>query len=84
VTEYLQRYPQVSASCWFVDRVVNMMDEGVDVGIRIGELPDSSMQPIRVGQVRRVILAAPAYLAQHGVPQTPEELHQHLWCPRSA
>lgn len=77
VTEYLQRYPQVSASCWFVDRLVNMMDEGVDVGIRIGELPDSSMQAIRVGQVRRVIVAAPVYLAQHGTPQTPEDLHKH-------
>jgi len=71
VTEYLRRYPQVHASCWFLDRVVNMMDEGVDVAVRIGELPDSSMQAIRVGQVHRVICAAPSYLAQHGEPTTP-------------
>jgi len=77
VTEYLQRYPEVTASCWFLDRVVNMMDEGVDIAVRIGELPDSSMQAIRVGKVRRVICAAPSYLERHGVPQSPDELAAH-------
>ncbi len=77
VTEYLIRYPEVSASCWFLDRLVNMMDEGVDVAVRIGELPDSSMQAIRVGRVRRVICASPAYLALHGSPQQPDELLEH-------
>ena len=77
VTEYLQRYPEVTASCWFLDRVVNMMDEGIDVALRIGELPDSSMQAIRVGTVRRVICAAPGYLEQHGVPQSPDDLPLH-------
>jgi len=77
VTEYLQRYPEVTASCWFLDRVVNMMDEGVDIAVRIGELPDSSMQAIRVGKVRRVICAAPSYLERHGEPQSPDELAAH-------
>ena len=77
VTEYLTRYPKVTAACWFLDRVVNMMDEGVDVAVRIGELPDSSMQAISVGRVRRVICAAPSYLQKHGVPQTPEALSAH-------
>lgn len=77
VTEYLQRYPEVGASCLFLDRVVNMMDEGVDVAIRIGELPDSSMQAIRVGQVRRVICGSPAYLKKHGLPKKPDELQDH-------
>ncbi len=77
VTEYLQRYRDVTASCWFLDRVVNMMDEGVDVAVRIGELPDSSMQAIRVGTVRRVICAAPGYLEHRGVPQTPDDLSAH-------
>jgi DNA-binding transcriptional LysR family regulator len=77
VTEYLRCYPQVNASCWFLDRVVNMMDEGVDVAVRIGDLPDSSMQAIRVGQVRRVLCAAPSYLAQHGQPNTPQALASH-------
>lgn len=77
VTEYLQRYPEVTASCLFLDRVVNMVDEGADVAIRIGELPDSTMQAIRVGQVRRVVCASPAYLKAHGIPLTPDDLQQH-------
>lgn len=84
VTEYLQRNPEVSASCWFLDRVVNLMDEGVDVAVRIGELPDSSLQATRVGRVRRVICAAPAYLERHGTPQTPDDLAAHCIVSASA
>jgi DNA-binding transcriptional LysR family regulator len=75
--EYLTRYPQVDLNCWFIDRVVNMVDEGLDVGVRIGELPSSSLQASRVGRVRRVVCAAPAYLAEHGVPATPDDLANH-------
>lgn len=78
VTEYLTRFPQVHATCVFLDRVVNLLDEGIDVAIRIGELPDSSMQAIRVGQVRRVICGSPQYLAAHGIPLTPNDLHKHV------
>ena len=77
VTEYLRRYPEVQAHCLFLDRVVHMLDEGVDVAVRIGELPDSSLQAVRVGQVRRVLCASPAYLAGHGTPQRPEDLEAH-------
>lgn len=77
VTEFLQRYPEVTAACWFLDRVVNLTDEGVDVAVRIGELPDSSLQAVRVGCVRRVICAAPAYLEEHGEPEQPEDLLRH-------
>lgn len=77
VTEYLQRYPEVSVNCVFADRNINLIDEGVDVGLRIGELPGSSLQAIAVGRVRRVVCAAPSYLAQHGVPKQPEDLAQH-------
>jgi DNA-binding transcriptional LysR family regulator len=77
VTEYLQRYPAVNVSCWFLDRVVNMIDERVDIAVRIGELPDSSMQAVRVGRVRHVICAAPSYLEQHGIPKIPEDLLAH-------
>ncbi len=72
--DYLTRYPEVDLNCWCLDRVVNMVDEGIDVGVRIGELPSSSLQAIRVGSVRRVVCASPAYLEQHGVPQTPNDL----------
>lgn len=84
VTEYLARYPEVVASCWFVDRIVNIIDEGVDIAVRIGELPDSSMQAVRVGSVRRVICAAPAYLEKHGVPAAPGDLAKHCIVSASA
>jgi DNA-binding transcriptional LysR family regulator len=77
VTEYLGRYGEVDISCWFLDRIVNIVDEGIDVAIRLGELPDSSMQAVRVGRVRRVVCASPAYLEQRGIPQTPDDLARH-------
>jgi DNA-binding transcriptional LysR family regulator len=77
VREYLALYPQVAMHCWFVDRNVNLVDEGVDVAVRIGQLPDSSLQAIKVGRVRQVMCAAPAYLARHGAPLRPEDLSQH-------
>lgn len=84
VTRFLHTYPDVSASCLFLDRVVNLLDEGADIAIRIGALPDSSMRAIRVGQVRRVICASPGYLQQQGVPNTPDDLRNHsVVCARS-
>ncbi len=77
VTHYLEMHPGVQANCLFLDRVVNLMEEGVDVAVRIGELPDSSLQAARVGSVRRVVVASPAYLRQHGVPLRPADLAQH-------
>jgi DNA-binding transcriptional LysR family regulator len=84
VTEYLQRYPEVTIACWFLDRVVNMMDEGIDVAVRIGDLSDSSMQAIHVGSVRRVICASPAYLEANGIPQSPDDLARHTIISASA
>ena len=77
VVEYLQRYPSMDVSALFLDRVVNMMEEGVDVSIRVGELPDSSLKAVRVGQIRRVLCASPQYLAEYGVPNHPHDLQQH-------
>ncbi|HVK99822.1 MAG TPA: LysR family transcriptional regulator [Dongiaceae bacterium] len=77
IVEYLQRYPDTDVSALFLDRVVNLLEEGIDVGIRIGELTDSSYRALRVGEVRRVLCAAPSYLQQKGIPQRPEELVQH-------
>lgn len=57
--------------------MVNLHDEGVDLAFRIGQLPDSSMQAIPVGKVRRVICGSPAYFAQHGKPMTPSGLSHH-------
>lgn len=77
VVEYLQRYPEVDVSTLLLDRNVNFVDEGVDVAVRIGELPSSSLQAVPVGRVRRVVCASPAYLEAHGTPQTPDDLIHH-------
>lgn len=77
MTEFLDAYPQVTGRMMFLDRVVSLVDEGVDVAIRIGHLPDSSYSAVRVGAVRRVICGSPEYLETHGVPRHPSELAQH-------
>lgn len=77
IVDYLQRYPQMEVSALFLDRVVNLLEEGLDVGVRIGELPDSTMKALRVGAVRRVLCASPAYLEKHGLPTSPAALAGH-------
>jgi DNA-binding transcriptional LysR family regulator len=77
IIDYMKRYAGMEVSAIFVDRVVNMLEEGVDVAIRIGELPDSGYRAIRVGAIRRVMCASPKYLEQYGMPKSPEELTQH-------
>ncbi|PLZ02171.1 LysR family transcriptional regulator [Burkholderia sp. WAC0059] len=76
--DYLTRYPAVNLDCWFLDRIVNLVDEGVDVGIRIGKLPDSSLQAVAVGKVRHLLCASPDYLEAHGTPQHPDDLDSHV------
>lgn len=77
IVEFLKRHPEVEVSGLFQDRIVNLVDEGIDVAVRIGNLPDSSAKALRVGQVRRVLCASPEYLARHGVPQHPGDLQRH-------
>ena len=77
ITAYQSTFKETTVSALFVDRVVNLVEEGLDVGIRIGSLPDSSLRAIRVGQVHRVICASPAYLKKYGTPKTPADLVQH-------
>ncbi|MEW5697753.1 LysR family transcriptional regulator [Pseudomonas synxantha] len=74
--EYLDQFPLVNISALLVDRVVNMTDEGVDVAVRIGHLQEPGQQAIKVGEVRRVVCASPAYLDQHGRPRRPEQLRE--------
>lgn len=75
--DFLDQYPLVRARTLFVDRVVNLIDEGLDVAIRIGDLPDSSLIAVRAGTVRRVMFASPEYIRKHGLPQRPEDLSGH-------
>lgn len=77
VTEYLDAYPTMSARTFFIDRPVNIVEEGIDVAIRIGHLPDSGFSAIKVGTVRRVVCGSPAYFERRGVPTTPADLKQH-------
>ncbi len=74
---FLERFPDVSVRTLFVDRVVNLVDEGVDVGIRIGDLEDSALMAMTVHHVRRVVVGAPAYLDHAGAPTHPRELRHH-------
>jgi len=74
ITQYLAEHPEVTINALLVDRLVNMLDEGVDVAIRIGQLPDTGLQAIRVGQVSAVICAAPAFLDHVGRPTHPRDV----------
>jgi DNA-binding transcriptional LysR family regulator len=73
---YLDQHPAVQIKALLVDRVVSMHDEGIDVAVRIGNLPDTGLHAVKVGAVRRVICAAPSFLDRHGRPQHPEQLRE--------
>jgi DNA-binding transcriptional LysR family regulator len=77
VYDFLRHHPKVSADVLLVDRVVNLIEEGVDVAIRIAHLKDSSLVAIPVGRVRRVVCASEQYLRRHGVPQVPNDIRKH-------
>lgn len=74
ISRFLRRHPRVHVHALLLDRVVDLLDEGIDVGIRIGQLKDSSLVARPLGSVRRVVVASPALLRRHGVPKHPREL----------
>jgi DNA-binding transcriptional LysR family regulator len=74
---FLDAYPTVSARVYLLDRAVNLIEEGIDVALRIGHLPDSTLVSINVGEVRRVIAAAPRYLVLHPRIEKPSDLAKH-------
>jgi DNA-binding transcriptional LysR family regulator len=75
--EFLKAYPDIDMHMVFSDRIVNLLDEHVDLAVRIGELPDSSLLARRVGSIGRVVCASPDYIAEHGMPDTPADLAAH-------
>jgi len=77
VMEFLQAHPRLDVRLLLLDRVVSLAEEGLDVGVRLGALPDSSLLARVVGQVRSVLCASPAYLEKAGTPRTPEALRKH-------
>ncbi|WP_332778105.1 LysR family transcriptional regulator [Polaromonas sp.] len=74
VTRFVQQHEKMRCSVVLLDRVVNLLEEGIDVGIRIGELEDSSLVAQPVGHIRHLVVASPAWLRRHGVPQHPKDL----------
>lgn len=74
VVSYMQRYPRVDVQLLLLDRVVNLVEEGIDLAVRIAPLPDSSLVARHVADIRQVIAASPALIAAQGQPQTPQDL----------
>jgi DNA-binding transcriptional LysR family regulator len=77
LTEYRRRFPEVAVRLLLLDRNVNLLEEGIDIAIRIGHLADSSLVAVRLAEVRRLVCASPAYLKKRGTPRHPRDLAGH-------
>ena len=77
VSAFLAQFPDVSVTMILIDRPVDLVEEGLDLALRIGALPESSAIASRVGAVRQIVVAAPNYLVRHGAPRSPAELRDH-------
>lgn len=77
VPEFLDRYPDLRVELTMTDHIVNLVEEGVDVAVRVSSLPDSALVVRKLALERRIICAAPDYLAKHGTPRTPADLVHH-------
>ncbi|MDP2372780.1 LysR family transcriptional regulator [Reyranella sp.] len=77
ILEFMARHPLVQLELLPTDRVIDMVEEGVDIAIRIGRLADTSFMARKIGEDKRLICAAPSYLARHGTPRRPEDLARH-------
>jgi DNA-binding transcriptional LysR family regulator len=74
VNRMLNEHPDLSIRLSLSDRNVNLVDDGIDIAIRIGNLVDSSLIAVKLGEVSRVVIASPAYLKAHGIPKSPAKL----------
>lgn len=81
VVDLLRQYPDLQVRLLLLDRVVRLVEEGVDIAVRIADLPDSSLHMLRLGEVRRVFSASPAYLSRRGRPDSLAALRDHdvIW-----
>jgi DNA-binding transcriptional LysR family regulator len=77
VVEFLAAYRKIDVRIMLADRVANLLEEDIDLAVRIGALPDSSLVARRVGSIRRVVCGSPAYFAERGIPRTPGDLGAH-------
>lgn len=83
VVDFLKAYPEVGVELHLSDQIVDLIDAQVDLAVRLSELPDSSMIALRIGEIRNVICASPAYLATRGTPKHPNDLIDHDCVTRS-
>jgi DNA-binding transcriptional LysR family regulator len=77
MSAYLKRYPEVSGELRLEDRMINLVEDGIDLAVRIGHLADSTLVARHVGEMRRIVVASPAYLKARGEPKTPEAIASH-------
>src|ERR1019366_3013094 len=77
MTAYLKRYAEVSGELRLSDRMINLVEDGVDLAVRIGHLADSSLVARHVGEMRRIVVASLGYLGERGAPDTPEAIASH-------
>jgi DNA-binding transcriptional LysR family regulator len=77
VSEFLDQHPQIAMQLSLEDHLVDLIEDRIDVALRIGHLENSSLMSKRVGQVRRIVVASPDYLDKHGTPRKPEDLARH-------
>jgi DNA-binding transcriptional LysR family regulator len=77
VTAYLQRYPEVACDLRLSDRMINLVEEGVDLAVRIGHLPDSTLVARHLGEMQRIVVASKAYLKARGEPKAPQDIAAH-------
>ena len=77
VSAYLKRFPEVGADLRLSDRMINLVEDGVDLAVRIGHLPDSSLVARHIGEMRRIVVASTGYLKARGEPKRPEEIAAH-------
>lgn len=77
LAEFLATFPEVDVQLNLQDRTVDLLEEHIDVALRVGDLADSSLIAVRVGEIRRVACASPAYLKSRGTPRSPDDLSAH-------
>ena len=77
ISAYLNRYPEVSAELRLTDRMINLVEDGVDLAVRIGHLRDSTLVARHAGEMRRIVVASPGYVRECGEPKTPADIVSH-------
>src|ERR1700744_5071392 len=78
VSEFLANFPQINVQLALSDQTISLVDENIDLAIRVGALPDSALVAAKVGEIRRIVCASPGYLAARGTPRKPEDRADHM------